>query len=182
MPIHNADIATIFEEIADLLEIDGANPFRIRAYRNAARTLRELGQEVRNMIVRGEDLTELPTIGKDLAAKIQDIVATGTTPLLSWTTYASTCLRPSPSCCRFQASVRNASRPCIRNATSTRSSSCTGRPLTGVCVRFPVSVRRLSNTFSPLFAHALPSLTVSNSRPLRSMRRHLSTICNTHQP
>lgn len=43
MPIHNADIATIFEEIADLLEIDGENPFRIRAYRNAARTLRELG-------------------------------------------------------------------------------------------------------------------------------------------
>jgi len=82
MPVHNADIATIFEEIADLLEIKGENPFRIRAYRNAARTLRELGQELSSMIARGEDLAEIPTIGKDLAAKIQDIVATGTTPLL----------------------------------------------------------------------------------------------------
>ncbi|HET7831516.1 MAG TPA: helix-hairpin-helix domain-containing protein [Gallionella sp.] len=39
IPVHNADIAAIFEEIADLLEIQGANPFRIRAYRNAARTV-----------------------------------------------------------------------------------------------------------------------------------------------
>ena len=38
MPVHNADIAAIFEEIADLLEIRGNNPFRIRAYRNAARS------------------------------------------------------------------------------------------------------------------------------------------------
>lgn len=39
MPKHNADIAAIFEEIADLLEIQGSNPFRIRAYRNAARVI-----------------------------------------------------------------------------------------------------------------------------------------------
>ena len=39
MPVHNADIAAVFEEIADLLEIKGENPFRIRAYRNAARTV-----------------------------------------------------------------------------------------------------------------------------------------------
>lgn len=37
MPVHNADIAAAFEEIADLLEIEGSNPFRIRAYRDAAR-------------------------------------------------------------------------------------------------------------------------------------------------
>ena len=47
MPVHNADIAALFEEIADRLEIQGANPFRIRAYRNAARTLGELPQEAR---------------------------------------------------------------------------------------------------------------------------------------
>jgi len=47
VPIHNADIADIFDEIADLLEIEGANPFRVRAYRNAARTLRGLGTEVK---------------------------------------------------------------------------------------------------------------------------------------
>jgi len=77
MPIHNADIAAIFGEIADLLEIEQANPFRIRAYRNAARIVGELGRDVRVMIERGEDLTELPGIGTDLAAKIREIVATG---------------------------------------------------------------------------------------------------------
>jgi DNA polymerase (family 10) len=80
--MHNADIAAIFEEIADLLEIEGDNPFRIRAYRNAARTLCDLGHEVTTMLEQGEDLTELPGIGTDLAAKIAEIVATGTTPLL----------------------------------------------------------------------------------------------------
>jgi DNA polymerase (family X) len=82
MPVHNADIAVIFDEIADLLEIEGDNPFRIRAYRTAARTLRDLGREVTGMLAQGEDLTELPGIGEDLAAKIQEIIETGTTPLL----------------------------------------------------------------------------------------------------
>jgi DNA polymerase (family 10) len=77
MPIHNADIAAIFNEIADLLEIEQANPFRIRAYRNAARVLAELGRDVRSMVERSEDLTELPGIGDDLAAKISEIVTTG---------------------------------------------------------------------------------------------------------
>ncbi|HXG21708.1 MAG TPA: DNA polymerase/3'-5' exonuclease PolX [Methylomirabilota bacterium] len=82
MPVHNADIAAIFDEIADLLEIEGDNPFRIRAYRNAARTLRDVGREVSSMLEQGEDLTALPGIGADLAAKMQEIVETGTTPLL----------------------------------------------------------------------------------------------------
>ncbi|MDP2810772.1 MAG: DNA polymerase/3'-5' exonuclease PolX [Rhodocyclaceae bacterium] len=77
MPIHNADIAAIFTEIADLLEIEQANPFRIRAYRNAARIVGELGREVRAMVERGEDLTELPGIGGDLAGKMHEIVDTG---------------------------------------------------------------------------------------------------------
>lgn len=77
MPVHNADIAAIFGEIADLLEIDGANPFRVRAYRNAARTLGELGRDVRGMLEQGADLTELPGIGDDLAGKIREIVDTG---------------------------------------------------------------------------------------------------------
>lgn len=45
MSKHNADIAAVFEEIADLLEIQGGNPFRIRAYRNAARVVGELAKE-----------------------------------------------------------------------------------------------------------------------------------------
>ncbi|MDP2028259.1 MAG: DNA polymerase/3'-5' exonuclease PolX [Thiobacillus sp.] len=82
MPIHNADIATVFEEIADRLEIQGANPFRIRAYRNAARTLGELPQEARALLEKGDDLTQLPGIGDDLAAKVQEIVSTGRCSLL----------------------------------------------------------------------------------------------------
>jgi len=77
MPIHNADIAAVFEEIADLLEIRNENPFRIRAYRNAARQVEGMGVPVADMVAKGEDLTELPGIGADLAAKIQEIVETG---------------------------------------------------------------------------------------------------------
>lgn len=57
MPRHNADIAAAFEEIADLLEIQAANPFRIRAYRNAARILGELSEDVASLLDKGEDLT-----------------------------------------------------------------------------------------------------------------------------
>jgi len=78
MQVENSDIAELLEEMADLLEIDGANPFRVRAYRNAARTLLDIGKDVREMIEAGEDLTKLPGIGKDLAQKIQEIVETGT--------------------------------------------------------------------------------------------------------
>jgi len=78
MPIHNADIAAIFEQIADLLEIEGANSFRVRAYRSAARQLTGMGEAVSDLVARGADLTEIPTIGEDLAAKMREIVATGT--------------------------------------------------------------------------------------------------------
>jgi DNA polymerase (family 10) len=77
MPIHNADIAAMFDEIADLLDIQGDNPFRIRAYRNAARTVQGLGNELRDMLGRDEDLTKIPGIGADLAAKIVEAVETG---------------------------------------------------------------------------------------------------------
>jgi DNA polymerase (family 10) len=77
MPLHNEDIATVFDEIADLLEIEGDNPFRIRAYHNGARTLRELGRDVRTLVDQGADLTRLVGIGKNLASKIQEIIDTG---------------------------------------------------------------------------------------------------------
>lgn len=77
MPTHNEEIAHAFDEIADLLEIEEANPFRVRAYRNAARSLRGLGQEITELVANGEDLTRLPGIGKDLAAKIQEMIETG---------------------------------------------------------------------------------------------------------
>ncbi len=78
MPVHNSDIASIFDEIADMLEIQGDNPFRVRAYRNAARLIAGLPMSVADMVERGEDLTVLQGIGKELAAKITEIVKTGT--------------------------------------------------------------------------------------------------------
>jgi DNA polymerase (family 10) len=77
MPVCNEDIAVIFDEMADLLEIEEANPFRVRAYRNAARTVRGLGQALSTLVAKGEDLTRLPGIGKDLATKIVEILNTG---------------------------------------------------------------------------------------------------------
>jgi DNA polymerase (family 10) len=77
MPVHNADIAAVFEEMADLLEIANENPFRIRAYRNAARTLQAFGQDLHEYIKQDKDLQKLPGIGKDLAGKIEEIIATG---------------------------------------------------------------------------------------------------------
>jgi len=82
MPVHNTDIADIFKEIADFLEIEGANPFRVRAYRNASRTVSGLGSELKDMVAAGEDLTKLPGIGKELAAKICEILETGTAKAL----------------------------------------------------------------------------------------------------
>jgi len=77
MPVQNMDVAEIFKKYADLLEIEDANPFRVRAYRNAARTMAQLPRDLAEMIRAGDDLTELSGIGKDLAGKIQEIVKTG---------------------------------------------------------------------------------------------------------
>lgn len=74
MPILNNDIAEIFNKIADLLEFEGENRFRIRAYRNAAMSIENLSQNAADMIEKGEDLTKLPGIGNDLADKIKHIV------------------------------------------------------------------------------------------------------------
>lgn len=82
MPVVNATVAAVFEQIADLLDIEGANPFRIRAYRNAARTIGGLGTDVGTLLKRGEDLRELPGIGDDLAAKTREIVETGKSAFL----------------------------------------------------------------------------------------------------
>lgn len=74
MNVRNVDIANIFYKLADLLEIDGENRFRVKAYRNAALNIENLPQDVADMVKQGEDLTELPGIGADLADKIKEIV------------------------------------------------------------------------------------------------------------
>ncbi|NIR42632.1 MAG: DNA polymerase/3'-5' exonuclease PolX [Gemmatimonadetes bacterium] len=76
--MENIDYARVFEEIADLLEIQDANPFRIRAYRNAARTIETLSQSLDSILADEEaELTDLPGIGKDMAAKIRELHETG---------------------------------------------------------------------------------------------------------
>ncbi|MCX7591636.1 MAG: DNA polymerase/3'-5' exonuclease PolX [Kiritimatiellae bacterium] len=77
MPVHNAEIADKLSRLADLLEIEGANPFRVRAYRNAAQTILNLPRSVAEMVAAGEDLCQLPGIGEALAKKLKEIVETG---------------------------------------------------------------------------------------------------------
>ncbi len=82
MAVHNADIAAAFNRLADLLEIEDANPFRVRAYRRAAATIEDLPASAAAMVADGADLTALPGIGEDLAGKIKEMVETGRLKLL----------------------------------------------------------------------------------------------------
>ncbi|MBM4020886.1 MAG: DNA polymerase/3'-5' exonuclease PolX [Planctomycetes bacterium] len=81
--VTNADIAATFEHVADLLEYRGDNAFRVRAYRNAARSIEGLVESLAT--VRADDarsLTDLEGIGDDLASKIETLLDTGRLPLL----------------------------------------------------------------------------------------------------
>ena len=59
MPVHNSDVADTFEKVADLLEIEGENRFRVRAYRDAARTVSGHSKSVARMVEEGESRSEL---------------------------------------------------------------------------------------------------------------------------
>ena len=74
--MRNFEIARLFYEMANLLEVRGESVFRIRAYQRGAQTLETLSEDVGVLAERGA-LTTLPNIGKDLAAKIQEYLATG---------------------------------------------------------------------------------------------------------
>lgn len=73
----NDKIASTFEQFADLLEFTGANAFRLRAYRNSARIIRDLPDSIESMLARGEDLTKLDGIGTAVADKCKQLVETG---------------------------------------------------------------------------------------------------------
>lgn len=81
MAVPNSLIARLFDELADLLEIEGANPYRVRAYRNAARTI---GTHPSNLAeaARRHQLPRMPGIGRDLEGKIEEIAATRSLKLL----------------------------------------------------------------------------------------------------
>jgi DNA polymerase (family 10) len=73
--VDNRALAQVFAQIADLLEIKGENAFKIRAYRGAAETIGDHPDAVASL--EATALRELPGIGKDLAAKIRELVETG---------------------------------------------------------------------------------------------------------
>lgn len=75
--MENKTIADIFTEIADILDIQGENPFRVRSYRNAARTIADLSQSLQSLVAAGKNLEEIPGIGKSIREKIEEILATG---------------------------------------------------------------------------------------------------------
>ncbi len=79
--MNNQRIADVFEEIADLLEFKGANPFRLRAYRNGGRTIRNLSESLASFVKSEKKLTDIDGIGKDLAAKIETLIETKKLPM-----------------------------------------------------------------------------------------------------
>lgn len=76
----NAEIADVFERIAEILEGQGENPFKIRAYRNAVRTLETLPEPAAAIEARGE-LKKIPGFGEAIVGKTQEILQTGTCDL-----------------------------------------------------------------------------------------------------
>ncbi len=81
--MENAAIAAVFEEMAELLEFRGENPFRIRAYRNGAKAIRDLDESVASILADpSRNLASIPGIGKTLLDKTETLVATGQLPQL----------------------------------------------------------------------------------------------------
>ncbi|HEV8381954.1 MAG TPA: DNA polymerase/3'-5' exonuclease PolX [Gemmatimonadales bacterium] len=79
--MQNAEIARLLSDVADLLEISAGNPFKVRAYRNAARTVADHPDPIAELVRGGEfDLTELPGIGGGIAKEITALVETGALP------------------------------------------------------------------------------------------------------
>ncbi|MGZ3709131.1 MAG: DNA polymerase/3'-5' exonuclease PolX [Bdellovibrionota bacterium] len=85
MPVPNSHIGQLFNSLADLLEIEGANPFRVRAYRNAARVVSQFPKSFSEILSQGEDIPKLPGLGEDLRGKVKEIATTGRLKSLSET-------------------------------------------------------------------------------------------------
>jgi DNA polymerase (family 10) len=78
----NEDIARVFGEIADFLELKEENAYRVIAYRNAERELRSTGYDIPALLAAGEPLPKMPGIGAELSAKMREICETGTSQAL----------------------------------------------------------------------------------------------------
>src|ERR671927_1174207 len=77
--MRNAEIAAHFDELGDLYELDGAVVYRVVAYRNAAKAIREAGVSVEELARQGR-VTELAGVGKTIAEKIDALLETGSIP------------------------------------------------------------------------------------------------------
>ncbi len=73
----NADIATVFENIADLLDLKGENKFKVRAYQRASQVIRHLPQEMELMHEEGKDFQDISGIGEAIAKKSMELITTG---------------------------------------------------------------------------------------------------------
>ena len=80
----NEDVANVLDQIADLLEVQGANPFRVQAYRRGAESVRASGQSVAEVVEAGdgEALQRLPNVGEGLSSIIRTYVRTGRSDML----------------------------------------------------------------------------------------------------
>ena len=120
--MNNRDVAAVFDEIADLLEFQNANPFRVRAYRNAARRIGDLAEPLERIAADPDrDLTDIEGIGKDLAEKIAELLDTGSLAMLE-----ELRRRCRPACwrwCEFPAWARRR-RPRSTRSSASRRSTC----------------------------------------------------------
>ncbi len=81
--MNNDQVAATFEQLANLLEFQGANSFRTRAYRNGARVIRDLPESIESILADpNQNLVDIPGIGKAVSEKCQVLVETGRLPQL----------------------------------------------------------------------------------------------------
>ncbi len=78
----NEEIASLLKELATYLEFEGENPFKIRAYKNAARVISGYGDSIADLVIQGKDITSIPGIGKNIEKKIKEIINTGSLQLI----------------------------------------------------------------------------------------------------
>jgi len=75
-PMKNSEIAKVFQDIADLLELKGENLFKIRAYQKAARSIEYLPVEVEQLLAENR-LKEVPGVGEAITKKLTELLTTG---------------------------------------------------------------------------------------------------------
>jgi DNA polymerase (family 10) len=73
----NRQLASVFRDLARLLEYKGENQFKVRAYANAYLVIKDYHEELRDVVARGEDLRQIQGIGDAIALKIHELLTTG---------------------------------------------------------------------------------------------------------